>query len=572
MTGPSAWRARPWNVDVGSMMPFSPSFTRLEPMSRSGNPAAALSAAVADPLWMLMRQWQFGEFRGEDAGTPVSVQVQTTSAPANSWGTSVGATSPIAGAPVDATVEREPAGPLDYVTRARSGFDLIKRLRAAGLGAVADALPQRAPLSAPLGAPAAAVAPLLASRTADPETLYAMLRDAGPTGIPSTWGVKPEQENAFRTVAAAWKEVYAAARTGPERSAWSGPRLEYDYRLEMKSGPTLTAAEAGSGRGEWWSFDAVPGSPPAGPPLVMTNHTAAATPLRYPGMPADRFWEFEDAKVNLGALEVQPHDLARLMVAECALIFGCDWLNIPIDAPGSSLVTVRSVQYRTTFGETFSVPPSRISNRNAPWRMFAVSAPGSATGVIDGLVTPPASAPPLEGPPLEEVFFLRDESANLAWAVERIVPDSLGRGMPRAAARVDAAVPVDVAAGTELRYLLATSVPAWWVPYVPRLMRTPQLDGTPDRVAMRLVQGRLDCDASTATDIRGRLLSGDEHRVLFDAEVPREGVRVQRVPMLARRRDGTYVSWVARRVSVGRGEGRSGLAFDSAVPHDDVRT
>ncbi|KUI27670.1 hypothetical protein AU196_21095 [Mycobacterium sp. IS-1742] len=551
------------------------SHTRLEPLSRSGNPAAALSAAVADPLWMLMRQYQFGEFVGEDAGTPVSVQVQTTSAAVHSWGPSAGLTFPVGPDPVDSVVEREPAGDRDYLTRARLGFDLIKRLRTAGLGAVADGLPRLAPLDAPPGAPAAAVAPLLTSRSADPDALYRALQAAGPTGIPILWGVRPGQEATFRGVVADWKAVYTAATPSPPSSTWNGPRLEYSYRLEVQSGAvgtTLTAKEATSGRGQWWSFDASTGAVGFAPTPGTTTHTAAATPLRYPGMPADRFWEFEDAKVNLGALEVQPHDLARLLVAECALIFGCDWLNIPIDADGSSLVTVKSVHYRTTFGETFTVPPSRIGNPTAPWRMFAVSAAGSETAVIDGLVTPPVSAPPVEGPPLEEVFFLRDESANLVWAVERIVPDGLGRGMPRGAARVDAAAPADVAADTELRYLLATSVPAWWVPYVPRLMRTPQLDGLGDRVAMRLVQGRLDCDASAATDIWGRLLAEDRHSVLFDAEVPREGVRVQRVPVLARRPDGTYVSWIARRVSVGRGEGRSGLAFDSAVPHERGRT
>jgi hypothetical protein len=69
------------------------------------------------------------------------------------------------------------------------------------------------------------------------------------------------------------------------------------------------------------------------------------------------------------------------------------------------------------------------------------------------------------------------------------------------------------------------------------------------------------------TPIRGtgRLLTGTDHRMLFDAEIPREGVRVQRVPMLSRRSDGSYDLWTARRVSIGRGEGRSGLAFDSGL-------
>ena len=39
-----------------------------------------LSARVFDPLWMLTRQWQMGEFQAEDAGTPVQARVRATSA------------------------------------------------------------------------------------------------------------------------------------------------------------------------------------------------------------------------------------------------------------------------------------------------------------------------------------------------------------------------------------------------------------------------------------------------------------------------------------------------------------
>ena len=33
-----------------------------------------LQAPLADPLWMLARQWQFNEFQGEDAGTPLRLK------------------------------------------------------------------------------------------------------------------------------------------------------------------------------------------------------------------------------------------------------------------------------------------------------------------------------------------------------------------------------------------------------------------------------------------------------------------------------------------------------------------
>ena len=44
---------------------------RLEPIPRSNDLRLGLRAEIADPLWLLARQRQFGELRGEDAGSPV---------------------------------------------------------------------------------------------------------------------------------------------------------------------------------------------------------------------------------------------------------------------------------------------------------------------------------------------------------------------------------------------------------------------------------------------------------------------------------------------------------------------
>ena len=51
--------------------PSITSWIRLEPRSRNAEMDASLQARVYDPLWMLARQWQFGEFEGEDNGSPV---------------------------------------------------------------------------------------------------------------------------------------------------------------------------------------------------------------------------------------------------------------------------------------------------------------------------------------------------------------------------------------------------------------------------------------------------------------------------------------------------------------------
>src|SRR6266702_4506349 len=62
-----------------------PAWTRLEPQSVSGDPRPGLEARIHDPLWMLTRQWQLGEFQGEDAGSPIAVHVSGTSWPIDAW-------------------------------------------------------------------------------------------------------------------------------------------------------------------------------------------------------------------------------------------------------------------------------------------------------------------------------------------------------------------------------------------------------------------------------------------------------------------------------------------------------
>ena len=53
---------------------------------------------------------------------------------------------------------------------------------------------------------------------------------------------------------------------------------------------------------------------------------------------------------------------------------------------------------------------------------------------------------------------------------------------------------------------------------------------------------------------------------LREQEVPREGRRLLRRPSYARWVGGSTHVWTARRVSTGRGEGASGLVFDTLEP------
>jgi hypothetical protein len=578
--------AKTWNTVLAAMLTRSPSWTRLEPQSVTGDPASGLAAPVHDPLWLLTRQWQFGEFAGEDAGTPLAVHIDADVTPMSDWqpgdwtAQEPQPARPLAEAPLDVLVEREAsAAPPGLRVRAQAGAALVTALRDAGLAAAADAVPANAGLDVddPDAGPGwAALVAVLAGRAVDAEKAAAALESA-PAGALPGWLDGP-QRDAIGEVTRRWLDWYRGEVTPPaDASSWVGPRLEHRFSVVVGD-HALRAPEAADGVADWCSFDVEPVGA-VGLPTEPLTHRSVATPLRFAGMPADRFWEFEDAQIDIGALESNPHDLARLLVAECALIYGCDWLNVPVDLPAGSLVAVRTVFYRTTFGETYRVgaPAGPRPTPDEPWRMFVVTSPEKAwdkraaaageLSALDGLVVAPATATRVEGPAVEEVLFLRDEAANLGWAVERVIEDPAGDARLRTGERHNE--PVDEqhrVAEAELDYLLQTSVPQWWIPYVPRV------SGTLDAIQLELARGAMMRFGPglppTGAPIRalGRLLTDPDHAVVFDAEIPRQGVRVQRIPMLSRRSDGSYDLWTARRVSSGRGEGRSGLAFDSAVP------
>ena len=56
---------------VSREFPTITTWNRLEARPRSQIFDRALQAEVRDALWLLSKQWQMGEFRGSDAGSPV---------------------------------------------------------------------------------------------------------------------------------------------------------------------------------------------------------------------------------------------------------------------------------------------------------------------------------------------------------------------------------------------------------------------------------------------------------------------------------------------------------------------
>src|SRR5438132_9286123 len=84
-------------------------WNRLEPRPRTRSFERALQAEVRDALWMLTKQWQMGEFRGSDAGSPVFAKLLMQTTRLTKYQTPSGPTEPFdLTIPLETKVERRP--------------------------------------------------------------------------------------------------------------------------------------------------------------------------------------------------------------------------------------------------------------------------------------------------------------------------------------------------------------------------------------------------------------------------------------------------------------------------------
>jgi hypothetical protein len=228
----------------------------------------------------------------------------------------------------------------------------------------------------------------------------------------------------------------------------------------------------------------------------------------------------------------------------------------------------RSLVITDTFGvRTLIKSSSELGEPHSSWRMFqhAYARESGITKPASNLFFLPTSLlHSIESRPVEEVLLLRDEMANLAWAVERVIESPAERPLSRFETYLEkerrnkpgAADTAAVSAAGPLRYRLSTEIPDYWIPLMParageglRLKRGAVLrtDGSPEPVSAK-----------------GRILTPDPSRELemYEEEVPREGVRIIRNYQYTRWIDGSTHLWIGRRKQIGRGEGSSGLCFD----------
>ena len=462
--------------------------TRIEASAVDPELTEGLAARVADPLWYLARQWQVGEFRGEDAASPVVVDVAIETHPITELlrGAAkepyVTAFTPGTG-PIEPLVEAEPAAlcltPWDHM---QASLRLHARLAAIGLDLAEDLqkaheIPETWLQSEPDDRLGQMRLRLLARRAFDPRTLLEQLLDPGldPDKVPALRNVSRGQRDDALTALLAWARAETGfAVTAPEDAptTWRARRQEYVFALGTGSNDApedqllLLAPEHMGGRLDWDQFDIAqrPKEFGGGRGVELRG---LVSPLRFPGQPAARFWELEEGQVYFGDLQGGAADLNRAILGAYAAVAGDDWFVMPARLPRGHVAHVASVRVRDNFDPDWheieaTVVEDAKDKRRRVWRAFEHRAPLEVEDASPVLFIPPVIVSAERSTPVEEVHFRRDEIANLAWAIER-------RSLRASGRVIEATYPVpqpveDPKVEGDWTYQPGTDVPDHWFP------------------------------------------------------------------------------------------------------------
>lgn len=570
-------------AEVSLRSPSMTSWTRLEPLPREASLERSLQAQVRDPAWMLARQWQVGEFTGADAGSPVQatlagqLQTLTTYCPGGDPSATMVLDQQL---PLEVHVERE-----DVVLKLRGSvqlgfyFEALVKQSVANPNPVIVAFRQSFPIAAtpadPTYAPVDAVRfrTLMAGRVTDGEALHTSAAAVAAGQTPPIPLPSVASDSAVAGVLTAFLAYRESLFSEPPAGdlPWQSEELDYDFSI---GSPTpaqnllLNAPSFPGGHLDWYSFGVANGS--ANP--VATANPAHATPVNFNFLPNHitfrgvhdpRWWTFEDSVTDFGSLDAQQVDLAKLLVMEFALVYGSDWFSVPIPVPVGNLASISTLVATDTFGVRTLIRPAEqtvVNSGESPWSMYKLSGNGMRSNFI---MLAPTLGLVQDAAELEEVMFLRDDMAAMAWAVENELQGDLDSAingqqayLQRLQTNPPAAPPPAIPGGPQVYYTVEQPVPDNWIPMVP--VQTSQ-------GALYLRRGTMEIPTTQGllyVTPRALVLDPGQPFFLADRVLPPTGVQVDRYFRRTRAMDGSTYLWLARKSGPGRGPGCSGLRFD----------
>lgn len=429
-------------MDLKEFLQLSASGIRIEPRSRLPNPQKGVEARTADPLWMLARQWQTGEFQAENTGSALSVSVEYSTHQLETWQAD-GHRDYInfAAAPLEMQAEQEWTQ-MDWRNRVRAGKEFERLLREAGEFQKLKEFRQyflfRAPAKADhldyatqqfiafMSGKALDGRPLLEwvekclrnaqwQKTIDRLNVWLKSSHLG-TQRRQQYELQVERLQAqmaqnpidpdiagsdsadfvllLKTFQDWCRQLNIRLKAQPPK-AWRDAQLDYRFGLGNRktNTPYILAPEYRSGDLDWYSFNAT--TYLKSDNLTWQKQkpiTTTPTPLKIRGT-ALRWWEFEDGSTHFGKLAVENPDMATVSLIESVLIYGDDWYLVPMPLAMPCLARIDRVIIKNVFGEVFgdqvenAIHPAQVLDPNPlkRWEMFTLASvqDGGHSGIVD---------------------------------------------------------------------------------------------------------------------------------------------------------------------------------------------
>ena len=611
------------------LLPIIMVWNRLEGRPRKRDFQRALRAEVRDPLWMISKQWQVGEFKGDDAGSPVFAKVHMETTKLDKYKPGNAEVRPFNNdVPLEATVEQRviPFAVQQHILsldiRLLMGRQWIKLLKTIGLGGVSGQYIDKYNVKEPDSDAREDVyitahsnvwqhISALAGRAMDGARLYIYLKGESTRHAYDDIAVPPDKTDDVDDIAEkfiAWYENLFYQPVDEANDAWSPKQLEYQFCVsatQTGSEKVLVAEEYYHGRLDWYNLDvdqsketlvdeeeaAGMGEGVDNPNLEeLFTYSFIPTNIQFEGMPNTRWWTFEDGKTNFGDIKPDTTDINKLLLMEFGLVYANDWFIVPFQLPVGSLANIKGLAVTNVFGERTWVEASGSGQDEdwQRWAMYSLAVRGSKDVKADTTLVLLPTVPKIsESKPIDEAYLIRDEISNMVWGIEKTVPLPNGDSKPgRETAfelhnRYRHILNTEIEGGlvtpeepdykAAFRYQLMTSVPENWIPFIPAHKNNDNREIQLQRASMpRIIPG----DPNVPEKIKPRTLllrHGLDHTpaqpyFIHEEEVPRAGVRVYQTYQRTRWHDGSVFTWLGVRKQTGRGEGSSGLAFDQVKP------
>ena len=387
--------------------------TRIEGRTRDIDPTEAMRLRVHDPLWMLARQWQMGEFRGNNTGTAMSVRCTVKYDDCSSG-------------PIEPVTEQiNPR--MDFLAKIESAVYLLDLMKTtnrnkAFVKQFVALLIQKYPIDwetvDTLVLPSAVTrdeekglnkhlksyARAYRGKIFDGEAVYKVMKNS--TSNPMNGMEKAVMDKFIKWFEGKYKPASST------NSHWEAEDLSYTVETTV-AGMTYKGDRYQGGRLSWYTFDYVsskesnksetikpgisrpltdkpetvkpmgfrpltdksetikpgisrplPDKPGLGKPLEVVTHPipkdlseevlSLPTPATFAAAPNKRLWQMEDRKVFMGNSVEEPSE-ANSVVMRYTTMYSNDWMLFPLRTEIGKYVTVEKIEVVDTFGQRFVI-------------------------------------------------------------------------------------------------------------------------------------------------------------------------------------------------------------------------